>query len=149
MTTANRFADTRDLLTYGVKLGLGKAAQEQAIEQAKHLFPEHGDLLENPMFLAGLKLALPLLGVQLSQHISSEALSARIHDASQGMLLLNTIDATAESSTALAGQLVGLFQFVLGLYGLSPAEAQEGAQQLAEDIGAAFAGAGVTTQEAA
>jgi hypothetical protein len=130
-----RFADTRELLEYGVKLGIGKASQDQAIQQLKERFPEQAELFDNPMFLSGMKMALPLVGIQLAQQISNDALSDRILDASQGMLLVNTIDATADVTNALAGQVVEMGSFLLGLYGITGEEAKEGARQLAEDFG--------------
>jgi len=130
-----RFADTRELLEYGVKLGIGKATQDQAISQLKERFPEQAEMFDNPMFLAGMKMTLPLVGIQLAQQISNEKLAGRILDASQGMLLVNTIDTTAGVTTALADQLVEMGSFLLGLYGITGAEAEEGARQLAEDFG--------------
>lgn len=141
MTTSapTRFTDTRELLEYGVKLGIGKATQQQAINQLKERFPEHAEMFENPMFLAGMKMALPLVGIQLAQQLSNDKLSQRILDASQGMLLVNTIDTTADVTHAVADQLVEMGSFLLGLYGISGSEAEEGARQLAEDFGMGFA----------
>lgn len=131
---AGRFTDTRDLLAYGVKLGLGKATQEQAIRQLQQRFPEQAELFRNPMFLAGIKMALPLVGIQLAQQLSSAALSEKLRDASQGMLLINTIDTTADVTQAAGAQLVELGRFVLGLYGISGDEADESARQLVADL---------------
>ena len=134
-TDSARFSDTRALLAYGVKLGLGKAAQEQAIAQLQQQLPEQAALLDNPMFLAGLKMALPLVGIQLAQHLRSEALADRVRDASQGMLLVNTIDTAADVTQAASSQVIDLGRFLLGLYGITGADAEEGARQLAHELG--------------
>jgi hypothetical protein len=130
-----RFTDTRELVEYGVKLGIGKATQDKALRQLQERFPEQAAMFDNPMFLAGMKMALPLIGIQLAQQLSSPALSNRILDASQGMLLVNTIDTTANVTGAVADQLVEMGSFLLGLYGIGGEEAAEGARQIAADLG--------------
>lgn len=135
---SQRFNDTRELLEYGIKLGVGKATQEQAIEQLKDRFPEQAELFNNPMFLSGMKMALPLLGIQLAQQLSNDMLSARIHDASQGMLLVNTIDSTADVTSARADHVIEMGSFLLGMYGITGEDAREGARQLAADFGLGF-----------
>ena len=143
-----RFTDTREVLEYGIKLGLGKATQEQALRQLKQRFPEHAEMFDNPMFLSGLKLALPLVGIQLAQQLSNEKLSARILDASQSMLLVNTIDTTADVTNILAQQAAEMGRFLLEMYGISGEEAQEGARQLAEDFGVPFPAKAATAEAA-
>ncbi|MEL6349524.1 MAG: hypothetical protein AAFV53_40855 [Myxococcota bacterium] len=135
-TTQPRFADTRELLAYGVKLGAGKAVQAKAIRQLQQRFPQHAEMLDNPAFLAGLKMALPLLGVQLAQQLRNPAVSRKVLDASQGMLLVNTIDTTADVAGVLADQLVELGSFLLSLYGVGEDDAQDAVRQLAQDMGA-------------
>jgi len=130
-----RFDSTKELMQYGVKLGLGKAAQEQAIEQLKERFPTQAAMFDNPMFLAGLKMAVPLMGLQLAGHIKSDRISTKVTDASQAMLLVNTIDGTAEVTGAVASQMMELGAFLLGLYGIGGEEAAATTHQLMQDFG--------------
>ncbi|MEL6344301.1 MAG: hypothetical protein AAFV53_14375 [Myxococcota bacterium] len=132
---APRFSDTQSLLAYGVKLGVAKAAQEQAINQLKKRFPDQAEMLDNPAFLAGMKMALPLIGIQLAQQLRNEQVSAQVRDASQGMLLINTIDTTADVAGHLADQFVEMGSFLLGLYGIDPETAKDSARQIVEDFG--------------
>lgn len=130
-----RFDSTKELMQYGVKLGMGKATQEQAIKALQARFPDMAHLFENPMFLAGLKMVVPLMGLQLAGHIKSEGIAAKVTDASQAMLLVNTIDGTAQVTGAVASQLVELGGFLFSLYGISGDEAAEGTRQLMEGFG--------------
>ncbi|MEL6347549.1 MAG: hypothetical protein AAFV53_30860 [Myxococcota bacterium] len=129
-----RFQDTRDVLSYGVKLGLGKASQALALKQLKARFPQHASMFDDPLFLAGVKMALPLLGIQLAHRLRDQSIAAQLLDASQGMLLVNTIDLTADLTHALADHLVEMGEMVLKMYGVSNAEATQGARQLADDF---------------
>ena len=55
--------------------------------------------------------------------------------ASQGVLLVNTIDTTATATQAASAQILELARFVLSLYGITGAAAEAGAQQLVHDLG--------------
>lgn len=128
------FHGTREVVAYGVQLGLGKATQEQAIQALRERFPEHAPLFDDPVFLAGLKLALPLLGIQLANHIRDPRISGKLLDASQSMLLVNTIDVTADVTAFLLENLAEVSQIFLAACaadGLAPQETQ----QLAADLG--------------
>lgn len=134
--TSPRFSGTSDVLVYGVKLGIGKAAQDRALQALRARYPQHAALLNNPAFVAGAKLALPLVGLQLAESLRDARFAARLRDACEGMLLVNTIDVTAD----VADRLIEMGRLLLNLYGLSGEEAEQAARQLAADLGEPLAG---------
>ncbi|MEL6342466.1 MAG: J domain-containing protein [Myxococcota bacterium] len=130
-----RFESTADLLAYGAKLGVGKAVQDQSLKQLRKRFPEQTALLDNPAVLSGVKMALPFIGLELAQRLKNPDHAQQVRDASQGMLLVNTIDATSDVTQHVAGQLLEVGQFLLQLFGVHPDQADEGARQLLQDFG--------------
>ncbi|MEL6342573.1 MAG: J domain-containing protein [Myxococcota bacterium] len=125
-----RFADTHDVLRFGVQLGLGKALQRAAVDQLCRRVPE----IDHPLLRAGLKMSLPMVGIALSSHLRDADVAATVRSASEGMLLVNTIDTTAQITDALLEQAVPLLSALLGLFGVADDDAQQSARQLVEDL---------------
>lgn len=133
----SRFSSTGDVFSYGIKLGSGKAVQEKAISQFCDAL---GVDPENEFARTAAKILIPLAGKGAANQLATlkegkySGLAQKISDASDGMLLVNTIDTSAAVASGAMDQAAELVSFVLSLYGIDSAEAAKITQDLSEEL---------------
>ncbi|MEL6346121.1 MAG: J domain-containing protein [Myxococcota bacterium] len=130
-----RFKDTADVLSFGMKLGVGKAAQNRALALLQAQWPHDGTMMETSLFHHGVRLALPLVGMHLAERLTDPQTSRRVREVSEGMLLVNTIDVASDITQSTAQSAIEVAQVVLSLFGVSGPQADESARQLIADLG--------------